>query len=95
MNSDTKQFETLRPHGSGAPLLVDDLDLEFNGSFEEAINVAQNNIAEAGGGTVTIHRSLPVEHIADESCPCRPVVVNGVTPRSAESLFAEIEACDG
>lgn len=73
----------------------DDLEAEHEGSFRECIEHAQASIAESDGGTLTVHRSLPVEHVNSEACPCRPLHFDGVTPRSIDSIFAEIETADG
>jgi len=87
VNLDSSQSDEL--------VLLDDLKQESEGSFRELFERALDGIAEAGGGTLTVHRGLPVEHTNTQACPCRPLVLSGVTPRDPDDILEEIERTNG
>ena len=71
------------------------LETEFEGSFEDCIESALDGILEAGGGSLTVHRDLPVEHVNSDSCPCRPLLFQGGTSRGISDILAELETPTG
>ena len=74
--------------------LMDDLETESTGTFEMCIEDAVNGILDGGGGCLTVHRDLPVEHTV-MNCPCRPLVYEGGTLCDPVDILNEIQQADG